>query len=52
MKPLKIIVTISDPETIAEYYDEDDDIIIDDLLKEEILLDHVNAEYEILREEI
>lgn len=34
MKALKIIITISDPETIAEYYDEGDDIIIDDLLKE------------------
>lgn len=49
MKTLKIIVTISDPETIAEYYDEADDIIIDDLLKEEILLDHANAECEVLR---
>ena len=51
MKILKIVMIISDPETIEEYYDEDDEIIIDDLLKEEILLDHIDAEYKILREE-
>ena len=51
MKTIKIIATITDPETIADYYDEADGIILDDFLGGgKNLLDTVNAKYAVVRE--